>query len=60
VTHGTGVGQCHAVHLGQALVGQAIDQGMRNGPLTRKQAARLREAIEHWPGITLTCRTSNP
>lgn len=34
--------QCHAAHLGPALIGQAIDDGARSGRLTRKQAAALR------------------
>ncbi|MBA3807283.1 MAG: type IV toxin-antitoxin system AbiEi family antitoxin domain-containing protein [Solirubrobacterales bacterium] len=37
--------QCHAEHLGLALIGQAIDHGLRNGRLTGKQAARLRREI---------------
>ena len=34
--------QCHATHLGPALLAQAIDQGERNGRLTRRQADDLR------------------
>jgi predicted transcriptional regulator of viral defense system len=37
--------QCHASHLGPALLGQAIDQGERNGRLTRRQADDLRREI---------------
>lgn len=35
--------QCHAEHLGPALIGQAIDDGARNGRLTRTQVAALRQ-----------------
>jgi predicted transcriptional regulator of viral defense system len=38
--------QCHAAHLGPALLGQAIDHGERNGRLTRRQADELRRQIE--------------
>jgi predicted transcriptional regulator of viral defense system len=37
--------QSHAAHLGPALIGQAIDHGVSNGRLTRKEAARLRREI---------------
>jgi predicted transcriptional regulator of viral defense system len=37
--------QCHATHLGPALLAQAIDQGERNGRLTRRQADELRREI---------------
>lgn len=37
--------QCHATHLAPALLAQAIDQGERNGRLTRRQANALRRDI---------------
>jgi predicted transcriptional regulator of viral defense system len=37
--------QCHEAHLGPALLAQAIDQGERNGRLTRRQADELRSDI---------------
>jgi predicted transcriptional regulator of viral defense system len=42
--------QCHAAHLGPALLGQAIDDGERNGRLTRRQADELRREIQVSPG----------
>jgi len=37
--------QCHTAHLGPALLAQAVDQGERNGRLTRRQADELRREI---------------
>jgi predicted transcriptional regulator of viral defense system len=37
--------QAHEAHLGPALVSQAIDDGERNGRLTRRQAAQLRREL---------------
>lgn len=37
--------QCHATHLAPALLAQAVDQGERNGRLTRRQADELRREI---------------
>jgi predicted transcriptional regulator of viral defense system len=42
VTSAHAIRQSHAAHLGPALIGQAIDHGVSNGRLTRKQAAQLR------------------
>lgn len=42
VTAPRAIRQCHATHLGPALIGQAIDHGVSNGRLTRRQAAELR------------------
>jgi predicted transcriptional regulator of viral defense system len=45
VTPAHAIRQSHAAHLGPALIGQAIDHGVSNGRLTRKQAAQLRKEI---------------
>ena len=45
VTPAHAIRQSHAAHLGAALIGQAIDHGVSNGRLTRKQAAQLRREI---------------
>jgi len=37
--------QSHAAHVGLALIGQAIDHGVSNGRLTRREAAQLRREI---------------
>ena len=42
VTPARAIHQSHAAHLSPALIGQAIDHGISNGRLTRKQAAQLR------------------
>ena len=42
VTPARAIRQAAAAHLGPALIAQAIDQGERNGRLTRRQAAELR------------------
>jgi len=42
VTPAHAIRQSHAAHLGSALIGQAIDHGVSNGRLTRKEAAQLR------------------
>lgn len=42
VTAARAIRQCHATHLGLALIGQAIDHGVSGGRLTRSQAAELR------------------
>jgi predicted transcriptional regulator of viral defense system len=42
VTPAHAIRQSHAAHLGPALIGQAIDHGVSNGRLTRKEAAQLR------------------
>jgi predicted transcriptional regulator of viral defense system len=42
VTPAHAIRQSHSAHLGPALIGQAIDHGVSNGRLTRKQAAQLR------------------
>jgi predicted transcriptional regulator of viral defense system len=41
----------HAGHLGQALISQAIDDGERQGLLTRAQAAALRQEIQVTAGV---------
>jgi predicted transcriptional regulator of viral defense system len=45
VTPAHAIRQSHAAHLGPSLIGQAIDHGVSNGRLTRKQAAQLRKEI---------------
>jgi len=45
VTPAHAIRQSHAAHLGPALIGQAIDHGVSNGRLTRKEAAQLRREI---------------
>jgi predicted transcriptional regulator of viral defense system len=45
VTAARAIRQAHASHVGPALVGQAIDQGERNGRLTRREAAQLRREL---------------
>jgi predicted transcriptional regulator of viral defense system len=45
VTPAHAIRQSHAAHLGAALIGQAIDHGVSNGRLTRKEAAQLRREI---------------
>ena len=45
VTPARAIRQAHASHVGPALVGQAIDQGERNGRLTRREAAELRREL---------------
>ena len=45
VTPARAIRQAHASHLGPALVGQAIDQGERNGRLTRREADELRREL---------------
>jgi predicted transcriptional regulator of viral defense system len=50
VTPAVAIRQCHAEHLGPALLSQAIDQGERNGRLTRRQADELRLEIQVGPG----------
>jgi hypothetical protein len=45
VTPARAVRQAHASHVGPALVGQAIDHGERNGRLTRREAAELRNEL---------------
>jgi predicted transcriptional regulator of viral defense system len=42
VTPAHAIRQCHATHLGPALIGQAIDHGVSNGRLNRKESAVLR------------------
>lgn len=42
VTPAHAIRQSHAADLGPALIGQAIDHGVRNGRLTRTEAAQLR------------------
>ncbi|HEV3045751.1 MAG TPA: type IV toxin-antitoxin system AbiEi family antitoxin domain-containing protein [Solirubrobacteraceae bacterium] len=53
VTPAHAIRQCHAEHLGLALIGQAIDHGLRNGRLTGKQAAQLRKetGVKAGPGM---------
>ena len=36
---------CHALHLGSALVRQAIEDGLRKGYLSTKQAKRLKREL---------------
>jgi predicted transcriptional regulator of viral defense system len=43
VTEVHAIRQGHAAHLGPALIAQAIDDGEREGSLTGKEAAQLRE-----------------
>ena len=45
VTPAHAIRQSHIAHLGPALIGQAIDHGVSNGRLTRKQAAQLRREV---------------
>jgi predicted transcriptional regulator of viral defense system len=45
VTPAHAIRQSHAAHLGPALIGQAIDHGVSNGRLTRKEAAQLRRGM---------------
>lgn len=45
VTPARAIRQSHASHVGPALVGQAIDQGERNGRLSRREAAQLRREL---------------
>ncbi len=45
VTPAHAVRQAHEAHLGAALIGQAIDQGRRNGRLTARQASGLRREL---------------
>jgi predicted transcriptional regulator of viral defense system len=45
VTPAHAIRQSHAAHLGPALIGQAIDHGLSNGRLTRREAAQLRGEI---------------
>jgi predicted transcriptional regulator of viral defense system len=45
VTPAHAIRQSQAAHLGPALIGQAIDHGVSNGRLTRKDAAALRREI---------------
>jgi len=41
--------QCHAAHLGPALLAQAIDHGERNGRLIKRHADELRREIQVSP-----------
>lgn len=45
VTPARAIRQAAAEHLGDALLGQAIDEGERNGRLTRREAAGLRNEL---------------
>jgi hypothetical protein len=45
VTPARAIRQVHAAHVGPALVAQAIDQGERNGRLTRRDANALRREL---------------
>jgi predicted transcriptional regulator of viral defense system len=45
VTPARAIRQAYASHVGAALVGQAIDQGERNGRITRREAAELRREL---------------
>jgi hypothetical protein len=45
VTPAHAIQQSHAAHLSPALIGQAIDHGVSNGRLTRREAAELRREI---------------
>ncbi|WP_028065614.1 type IV toxin-antitoxin system AbiEi family antitoxin domain-containing protein [Solirubrobacter soli] len=45
VTPARAIRQAHASHVGPALVSQAIDQGERNGRLTRREAGELRNEL---------------
>jgi predicted transcriptional regulator of viral defense system len=46
VTPARAIRQAHKSHLGAALVGRAIDDGQKNGHLTRRQANELRRELE--------------
>jgi predicted transcriptional regulator of viral defense system len=46
VTPAHAIRQSHTGHVSPALIGQAIDHGVSNGRLTRKEAARLRREID--------------
>jgi predicted transcriptional regulator of viral defense system len=46
VTPARAIRQAHAANLGPALVGQAIDQGERDGRLTRRAADELRRELD--------------
>lgn len=50
VTPEHAIRQAHGAHLGAALIAQAIDDGERDGLLTRRRAAELREEVEVEPG----------
>lgn len=51
-----------AAHLGPALLGQAIDDGLRSGRLTRSVADQLRQDLEggHAAGATTNIRHDAP
>jgi predicted transcriptional regulator of viral defense system len=51
VTSARAIRQAHTTHLGPALVGQAIDQGERDGRLTRREADELRRELGVERGI---------
>lgn len=53
VTPGHAVRQAAAAHLGDALIAQAIDDGERNGRLTRREASQLRRelGVQRGPGM---------
>ncbi len=51
VTPARAIRQVHAAHLGPALVGQAIDNGERDGRLARREANALRRELGVEPGI---------
>jgi predicted transcriptional regulator of viral defense system len=45
VTPARAIRQVHAAHVGPALVGQSVDQGERDGWLTRREADALRQEL---------------
>jgi predicted transcriptional regulator of viral defense system len=53
VTPAHAVRQAAAAHLGDALIAQAIDDGERNGRLSRREAAKLRRelGVRRGPGM---------
>jgi predicted transcriptional regulator of viral defense system len=51
VTPARAIRQAHAAHLGPALVGQAIDDGERDGRLARREANALRRELGVERGI---------
>jgi predicted transcriptional regulator of viral defense system len=53
VTPAQAVRQAAAAHLGDALIAQAIDDGERNGRLTRREAAQLHRelGVRRGPGM---------
>jgi hypothetical protein len=51
VTAERAIRDAHAGHLGQALIAQAIDDGERQGLLTKVQATALRQEIGVTAGV---------